>query len=62
LDEVRHEFGLDGAGARTLEARMAGSVGPFEPGGISPFQDRAGRQKAQAAGRPYESYGASPKG
>jgi len=62
LEEVRHEFGLDGAGARTLEARMAGSVGPFEPGGISPFQDRAGRQKAEAAGRPYESYGASPKG
>jgi hypothetical protein len=38
----------------------AGSVGPWDPGGISPFQMNAGRELARQEGRPYESFGASP--
>jgi hypothetical protein len=37
----------------------AGSVGPWEPGGISPFQVRAGQALALALGVPYEAHGAS---
>jgi hypothetical protein len=37
----------------------AGSVGPWEPGGISPFQIEAGRALALARGVPYEAHGAS---
>ena len=40
-------------------ATEAGSVGPWEPGGISPFQMNAGRQLAAARGAPYDSHGAS---
>ena len=39
----------------------AGSVGPWEPGGISPFQINAGRELANRLERPYESYGATPE-
>jgi hypothetical protein len=38
----------------------AGSVGPWERGGISPFQVGAGRDVATREGRPYEPYGAAP--
>lgn len=40
-------------------ALAAGSVGPWEHGGISPYQARAGRRLAEEQGRPYESFGAS---
>lgn len=40
------------------EAVAAGSVGPWQPGGISPFQERSGRKLAQRENRRYESYGA----
>jgi len=40
-------------------AVAAGSVGPWEPGGISPFQMNAGRELAAARGLPYEAHGAS---
>ena len=47
LDELRADFGLLDKSAR---ARDAGSVSPFEPGGISPFQyengQRVGRSRA----------------
>jgi len=33
-------------------------VGPWEPGGISPFQVRSGMDLAERHGRPYASYGA----
>ena len=53
-------------GARALRrvpksdaALDAGSFGPWEPGGISPFQLRAGRALAEAEERDYESFGAS---
>lgn len=44
------------------EAIVAGSVGPWEPGGISPFQLRAGRAAAEAEGRDYDAHGASLAG
>ena len=39
-------------------AGAAGSVGPWEVGGISPFQVAAGRALSEPLGRPYEPYGA----
>ena len=40
--------------------REAGSVGPWEPGGISPFQLAAGRALAdERTGVPYDAHGAS---
>lgn len=42
------------------EAVAAGSVGPWETGGITPFQVNAGRARAEAEGRPYRSFGATP--
>jgi hypothetical protein len=38
----------------------AGSVSPWEPGGISPFQFARGRESAEAVSRPYDSYGVLP--
>lgn len=60
VDEVRQRFFLDGEVDKSEAARAAGSVGPWEPGGISPYQAQAGRALAEAEGRPYESYGAEP--
>jgi hypothetical protein len=57
LDEARARFGLR---PKAPEAVEAGSVGPWEPGGISPFQVGAGRDVATREGRPYEPYGAAP--
>ena len=57
IDEVRAEFGIAPKSDRAI---AAGSVGPWSPGGISPFQYRAGRAAAEAAGREYDSYGATP--
>ena len=42
------------------DAWEAGSVTPWEQGGISPFQHRHGENSAATANRPYQSYGASP--
>ncbi len=55
--ELRAEFGVV---AKSAEAVTAGSVGPWEPGGISPFQFAAGGAVAQAAGRRYDAHGATP--
>jgi hypothetical protein len=41
-------------------ALRAGSTGPWQPGGISPFQLRAGRAAAERAGRDYDAFGAEP--
>ena len=49
---------LLGVTPRSDWAATAGSVGPWEPGGISPFQLAAGRALAEAEGRDYDSYGA----
>jgi len=59
VEEVRDLFCLDDKSDR---AREAGSVTPWEPGGISPFQLAAGRAAAARDERPYEAYGAEPPG
>jgi hypothetical protein len=56
VDEVRGRFGVR---TKSDVALAAGSVGPCEPGGISPFQIKAGQARAAAAGEPYDPYGAS---
>lgn len=55
-DEVRRRFSLVPKSARAVGA---GSVGPWEPGGISPFQLEAGRALADREHRDYDTYGAS---
>jgi hypothetical protein len=57
LDELRREFGIVSKSPAALES---GSVGPWEVGGISPFQQNSGRKLAEAEDRPYEDYGAVP--
>jgi hypothetical protein len=57
IDDVRAEFGVV---AKSDAALAAGSVGPWESGGISPYQYEAGKRKAQAEGRVYDSFGATP--
>jgi hypothetical protein len=57
VDEVRAELGVVPKAEVALEA---GSVGPWEPGGISQFQHAEGQRKAKAAGRDYDSHGAAP--
>ncbi len=56
LDEVRAHFNVV---AKSDGAIAAGSVGPWEPGGISPVQAAAGREFAEAEGREYDSFGAT---
>jgi hypothetical protein len=59
LADVRAELGIVPKSERALGS---GSVTPWEPGGISPYQFECGRKAAAAAGRAYESYGARPVG
>jgi len=56
LDGARSEFGVIPKSAGAL---AVGSVGPWEAGGISPFQERTGRSLASAQGRAYNPFGAS---
>jgi hypothetical protein len=58
IDELRAEFGIPPKSDRAL---AAGSVGPWSPGGISDYQWETARARAEAAGRVYEPYGASPR-
>jgi hypothetical protein len=58
VDEVRQRFHVE---PKSPDAIAAGSVGPCDPGGISPFQLNAGRQMATALGLAYDSYGATEK-
>src|SRR5262249_21344316 len=39
------------------EALTAGSVGAWQPGGVNPVQERAGREHARRAGRAYGADG-----
>lgn len=57
IGEVRERFGV---GAKSQAAVSAGSVGPWEPGGISPFQIQAGRDASGRLGQIYDSFGATP--
>lgn len=54
VDEVRARFSVE---AKSAAAVAAGSVTPWEPRGISPFQLASGRAAAERDGRAYESYG-----
>ncbi len=56
VEDVRARFNVT---PKSDEAIAAGSVGPWQPGGISPFQERAGHELADREGRPYEAYGAA---
>ncbi|HVM65446.1 MAG TPA: hypothetical protein VMU14_11340 [Acidimicrobiales bacterium] len=56
LDDARALFSIPAKAPPALEA---GSVGPWEAGGISPFQLRSGQDAARAAGTDYDSYGAA---
>jgi hypothetical protein len=55
-ETLRRRFGLV---PKADEARAAGSVGPWERGGISPFQMESGKRLADARGIPYDAHGAS---
>jgi hypothetical protein len=52
--DARRRFGVMD---KSPEAVAAGSVGPWDRGGISEFQLNAGRELAMRQGRPYEPYG-----
>jgi hypothetical protein len=58
IEVVREEMGVV---AKSDAAVEAGSVTPWEAGGISPYQYAAGQRKAEAEGRVYESFGATPE-
>lgn len=55
VNEVRRHFGVP---EKSKDAQAAGSVGPWDPGGISAFQVSSGRVLADKLGVPYESFGA----
>lgn len=57
IEEVRAEFAVP---PKTERALACGSVGPWERGGISPYQHARGREAAEANGRRYDSFGAEP--
>ena len=56
-EELRERFHLLPKSQAAVEA---GSVGPWQRDGISPFQMKCGRDLAAAQGRPYDAHGASP--
>jgi hypothetical protein len=56
VEQCRDELGIV---AKDPAAIAAGSIGPWEAGGLSPFQERAGRDQAHAEGRAYEAFGAT---
>jgi hypothetical protein len=57
IEAVRTHLGLL---PRSLRAVDAGSVSPWEPGGMSPFQYAHGHELAESEGRVYDSFGALP--
>ncbi len=56
VEALRARFSLV---PKSEEAVSAGSVGPWEKGGISPFQVNAGREAAERLGKTYDAHGAS---
>ena len=56
VEDARNRFCVP---PKSPAAIAAGSVGPREPGGISPYQLNAGRQRARDRGEPYHAYGTS---
>jgi hypothetical protein len=58
VEDVRREFNVV---PKSEAAYAAGSVSPWEAGGISPYQFDYGQRRAAEAGREYECYGAAPE-
>jgi hypothetical protein len=56
VEVLRRELGLP---PKSVEALAAGSIGPWQPGGISPFQLASGQRLAAAEHRPYDPHGAA---
>ena len=56
VEAAQARFGLV---PKSETAVAAGSVGPWRPGGITPFQWNAGHAMAERDGTDYEPYGAS---
>ena len=57
LAELREEFGLT---PKSAKAVAAGSVTPWEAGGMSEAQLKMGRDHADRLGIDYDGFGASP--
>jgi len=57
LEDVRRDLNII---PKSEAAWLAGSVTAWEHGGISPYQYEHGQAAAAAAGRRYDSYGATP--
>ena len=58
IEDARAMFAIP---EKSDAAKTAGSVGPWEPGGISPFQLAAGQALAEREGREYDSHGATAR-
>jgi hypothetical protein len=56
VEALRTRFSLV---PKSEQAVSAGSVGPWEKGGISPFQMHCGQEAAERRGKPYDAHGAS---
>jgi len=56
VEEVREMVGIP---PKSEAAIAAGAVGPWEPGGISPFQLKLGMSVAAERGEEYDSHGAT---
>ena len=56
VEDVRARFGVV---PKSPAAVSAGAVGPWEPGGISPFQERTGRALAATRSEEYDGFGAA---
>jgi hypothetical protein len=53
VEVLRQEFGIV---EKDIRAMLVGSAGPWQSGGISPFQLQAARTRAEQLGEPYEPW------
>lgn len=58
VGDARHRFGVT---PRSPAAIAAGSRTPWEPGGISEYQQASGQAQARRDGRTHDSFGAAPR-
>lgn len=59
VEAIRERFNIV---SKAAEVDEFGSPGPWQPGGISPFQLACGQRLAEAEGCPYDSHGACVEG
>jgi hypothetical protein len=57
VEDARERLGVVG---KSPNAIAAGSVSPWEPGGMSEYQHAAGLRRADETGESYDAFGASP--